>query len=413
MISNQKKTKILVTAGPALDGSSSKDKILNYIKSGANMFRFNFSHGSYEEHLIRLNNIKSVLRDNNLTGIKILGDIKGPKMRIGEVDETDLRVGDECCFYRGEKPSEKAKSYIPLDCDSLYSDKINDKKILLADGAPELKIFKVTKDFILAEVLVEGTVSSRKGITVVDYNVEMPFLSDKDKEDIAFVLKNDFDGIMCSFVNNHKDVESVYAIMEKCDRYMPIFAKIETPQAMENLESIVEMADGLVVARGDLCLRCDRSSLGLNVNRIIREARLQEKPIIYATQTMIGMMNMGFPARSEICDITNVVLKGVDIVMLSEESAMCEFGHRIIKELHDVLTTVESSTEFWNSCMEGVDCLSQVEIFKAIAAKEDIISNKSEYELLEHVMTNKFSYKYLSSEEYDEFFMYRGTILKD
>ncbi|WP_320035112.1 pyruvate kinase [Halarcobacter sp.] len=314
-----KKTKILATLGPA---SNSVEMIEGLIKAGANMFRLNFSHGDHEYHSQTLKNIRTAMNNLNAT-ISVLQDISGPKVRIGELKEQfELFRGDEITFLKEEIVGYKKadKKYIMSTNYPELLDKVKvDEYIYLYDGTIRAKVIETGKE-VKAVVENQGILSSKKGInfpnTVIDINV----ITKKDKEDIAWGVKNKVDYFAISFVQNANDMKNARKLLG--DYKGKLVAKIEKFDAVENIDEIIDASDGLMVARGDLGIEVPYYEVPTIQKRLIKKANEACIPVITATQMLLSMTHNERATRAEISDVANAVLDGTDAVMLSEESAV-------------------------------------------------------------------------------------------
>ncbi len=314
-----KKTKILATLGPA---SNSVDMIEGLIKAGANMFRLNFSHGDHEYHSETLKNIRTAMNNLNTT-ISVLQDISGPKVRIGELKEQfELFRGDEITFLKDEIVGYKQadKKYIMSTNYPELLDKVKiDEYIYLYDGTIRAKVIETGKE-VKAIVENQGILSSKKGInfpnTVIDINV----ITEKDKKDIAWGVKNKVDYFAISFVQNANDMKNARKLLG--DYKGKLVAKIEKFDAVENIDEIIDQSDGIMVARGDLGIEVPYYEVPTIQKRLIKKANEACIPVITATQMLLSMTHNERATRAEISDVANAVLDGTDAVMLSEESAV-------------------------------------------------------------------------------------------
>ena len=314
-----KKTKILATLGPA---SNSEEVIEGLVKAGANMFRLNFSHGSHEYHEDTLKNIRKVMNKLDVT-IGILQDISGPKVRIGELKEKfELFQGDELTFVKNEiiGYKEADKKYVVSTNYPELLDKVKkDEYIYLYDGTIRAKVIEVGEE-VKAIIENHGILSSKKGInfpnTVIDINV----ITRKDEEDIAWGVKNKVDYFAISFVQNKQDMLSARKLLG--DYQGKLVAKIEKFDAVENIDEIIEVSDGIMVARGDLGIEVPYYEVPTIQKTLIKKANEACIPVITATQMLLSMTHNERATRAEISDVANAVLDGTDAVMLSEESAV-------------------------------------------------------------------------------------------
>ena len=344
-------TKIIATLGPSSD---SLEIIKELIEAGVRVFRINFSHGSFEEYDKLIQNIREAEKQTAVY-VAILGDLSGPKIRFGEVipNGINLQNGDEICFVRnhviGGSPGNEStfSTTYPQFIDEV---KPNDK-ILIDDGNIELKCVKKTgsgkKSNLTCKVVVGNLLTSAKGINLPDSELSLPSLTKKDFVCVEYaVRKKEFDFLALSFVRSAKDVKVLKKQLTKLhvrpegldltggdlgfstsfdDDYIPIISKIEKPQAIENLEEILDESDGVMVARGDLGVEMDLAEVAILQKQIISMCRHKMKPVIVATQMLQSMINEPVPTRAEVSDVANAILDGADAVMLSGETAVGKY----------------------------------------------------------------------------------------
>lgn len=316
-----RRAKIVCTMGPAVE---SPEKIRQLIDAGMNMARLNLSHGSYEEHQVRLDRVRHAARESG-RAIAILVDLQGPKIRLSrfakgphelsrgeiftittdEVDGTKERVGTT---YKG----------LPGDC------KVGDR-ILIDDGKVTVEVVEVRGNDVITKVIEPGSVSNNKGINLPGVAVSVPAMSEKDIEDLRWGLKAGADFVALSFVRSAHDIKDVHRIMEEVGIKIPVIAKIEKPQAVANLVEIVDAFDGIMVARGDLGVELPIEDVPLVQKHCIELAREAAKPVIVATQMLDSMISNSRPTRAEATDCANAVLDGADALMLSGETSVGDF----------------------------------------------------------------------------------------
>jgi pyruvate kinase len=349
-------TKIIATLGPA---SSDKKTILKLVEAGVRVFRINFSHGSFDDYDKLLNNIRAIQKQTG-TYVSILGDLSGPKIRVGKVVEGGvlLKKGDEICFIKkeiigGAEGFENTfSSTLPLFIDEVKTA----EKILLDDGNIELKCTRKSgkgKDAVLhCKVVVGGLLSSSKGINLPESNLSVPSLTEKDIRCVSYAIKNDFDFLALSFVRSGADVRELKKLLTKLNvrpkglditggdlgfstsydsEYIPIISKIEKPQAIENLDSILKETDGVMVARGDLGVEMDLAEVAILQKHIIQKCCEYGKPVIVATQMLQSMINEAVPTRAEVSDVANAIIDKADAVMLSGETAVGKYPVESVK----------------------------------------------------------------------------------
>lgn len=332
------KTKIVATLGPA---TSTFESILELAKAGATMFRLNTSHDTMEIHAGRIEAIRKVEKELNRF-IPIMIDLQGPKIRVGTLTEPiELKDGQEILI----EPSleQKDKNIIPVDYPGIINDVKIGERVLLDDGKIELKIVEVFKDKIKAQVVHGDFLKSRKGLNLPGSQGSLAAVTDRDEEFIKFAIEQNADYIALSFVRESCDVLLAKKYIQKFGGNIPVIAKIEKPQALENLTSIMYEADGVMVARGDLGIEMSPEQVPLAQKVIIEEAIKARKVCIVATQMLESMIEQPIPTRAEASDVANAILDGTDAVMLSGETAMGKYPVEAVKMMRMIANNIEDS----------------------------------------------------------------------
>ena len=313
---NMKKTKIIATLGPA---SSNRKIMVDMIKQGVNVFRINFSHANYE--LVK-KNVELIRSINEEYGFNtaILGDLQGPKLRVGVVKEgTFINPGDILTFTNENVEGDASKVYMTYE--RFAKDVKVGEKILIDDGKLVFEVIETNeKNLVRAKAIQGGALSSRKGVNLPNTKISLPALTEKDIEDAKFMLDLEFDWIALSFVRHAQDIKDLKDLIKnytKGKQDTPIIAKIEKPEGVENIGEILQECDAIMVARGDLGVEVPMEEVPVIQKKLVAEARLQAKPVIIATQMMETMINSLTPTRAEVNDVANSVLDGADAVMLS------------------------------------------------------------------------------------------------
>ena len=337
----RKKTKIVATLGPAI---STKKMLLELIATGVNVFRINFSHADYK---VVENNIKYIREINKEHGYNaaILADLQGPKLRVGVMkDDITVTSGDEIKFETGEK-FEGTKERIYMNYDGFPKDTKIGEKILLDDGKLIFEVVSTNKiNQVKAKVIQGGALKSKKGVNLPNTNISQPALTEKDKKDALFAISQEVDWIALSFVRNAKDLKELEEIITKNSSYkIPIIAKIEKPEAVRNIDSIITSCDGLMVARGDLGVEIPAQEVPLIQKQLVRRAKQARIPVIIATQMMESMIESLTPSRAEVNDVANSVMDGADAVMLSGETSVGKYPVEVIQTMSDIIKSVEDS----------------------------------------------------------------------
>jgi pyruvate kinase len=336
------RTKIIATIGPA---SSSKSVIKSLIRSGANVLRLNFSHGSHEDHLNRIRMIRSISKEFDHP-IGILLDLQGPKIRIGEVKEgaVHLKVGQKLTITTQKILGSSQK--ISTSYQNLPKDVKKGDVILMDDGNIELKVIDQQEEEVVTQVLHGGILKSKKGINLPDTNVSVPSMTEKDLNDLAFGLMHHVDWVALSFVRKAEDIKELRDIIYRKGKWSKIIAKIEKPEAVENIDSIIEASDGLMVARGDLGVEIPMEKVPLIQKQIVRKCNVAAKPVIVATQMLESMIQNPRPTRAEASDVANAIMDGADAVMLSGETAAGNYPALAVRSMARIIKSVEDHTDW-------------------------------------------------------------------
>lgn len=336
-----KRTKIVATIGPA---SSEKETLLAMMKEGMNVARLNFSHGSYEDHKKVVENIRE-LNDETGLNVALLADLQGPKIRTRKMKDNgvDLISGAKVEIVTDEGIEGTAEKFA-INYEQLPADVKKGEKIRLDDGKLELEVLSTNgKDSIQAIVNHGGILSSNKGVNLPNTVISLPSLTEKDTEDLAFALEQDVDWIGLSFVRSARDIIELKHLIRKKKRKAKIVAKIEKPEAIEDIDEIIRQTDAIMVARGDLGVEIPMEDVPLVQKMLIKKCYLHAKPIIVATQMMESMIENYTPTRAEVNDVANAVLDGADAVMLSGETSVGKFPVRVIQAMSKIVSKIEES----------------------------------------------------------------------
>ena len=337
----RKKTKIVATLGPAID---SKEMLLKMVATGVNVFRINFSHADYGEVKKRVRFIREINEEHGYNAA-ILADLQGPKLRVGVMkDDVVVAPGDEIVFATGAR-FEGTKERVYMTYDRFPMDTKPGEQILLDDGKLIFEVVSTNnKDEVKAKVIQGGALKSKKGVNLPNTNISQPALTEKDKKDVLFAIEQEVDWIALSFVRNPEDLMELEAIIsEHSDYKIPIIAKIEKPEAVENIDKIVAYCDGLMVARGDLGVEIPAHEVPLIQKQLVLKAKSARIPVIIATQMMESMITSLTPTRAEVNDVANSVMDGADAVMLSGETSVGQYPVQVIQKMSDIIKSVETS----------------------------------------------------------------------
>ncbi|CAM3583815.1 pyruvate kinase [Flavobacterium chungbukense] len=340
MLTN-KKTKIVATLGPAC---STREIIKDMIDAGVNVFRINFSHADYEGVKEKINIIRGLNEEFGYT-TAILGDLQGPKLRVGVMEEgTVVNDGDEITFTTAEDIVGNAKKAF-MKYQNFPNDVNVGERILLDDGKLIFEIVSTDKKTeVVAKVIQGGELKSKKGVNLPNTKISLPALTEKDIADAIFAIEQKVDWIALSFVKTPRDLQDLQELIAKhSDVKIPIVAKIEMPEALENMDKIVAYCDGLMVARGDLGVELPAHEVPLVQKDLIRRAKTARIPVIVATQMMETMITSLTPTRAEVNDVANSVMDGADAVMLSGETATGNYPVQVIQRMTQICEAVENS----------------------------------------------------------------------
>ncbi len=337
----RRKTKIVATLGPA---TSSKEVLKGMLEEGVNVFRINFSHANYEDVTERINMIRELNEEFNYTAA-ILADLQGPKLRVGVMkEEVIVQPGDEIIFATGKR-FEGTKERVYMTYERFPQDAKPGERILLDDGKLIFEVVSTdNKSEVKAKVIQGGPLKSKKGVNLPNTDISQPALTEKDIDDAIFAIGQGVDWIALSFVRHAEDLMQLRdLIKEHSDHKIPIVAKIEKPEAVENIDKIVTQCDGIMVARGDLGVEVPAEEVPLIQKQLVLRAKKARIPVIIATQMMETMISSLTPTRAEVNDVANSVMDGADAVMLSGETSVGQYPVQVIKQMSDILKSVEDS----------------------------------------------------------------------
>ncbi|NMH27632.1 pyruvate kinase [Flavobacterium silvaticum] len=336
-----KKTKIVATLGPAC---STREVLRDMMDAGVNVFRVNFSHADYDDVKQKIDLIRSLNEEFGYT-TAILADLQGPKLRVGVMkDDVFVNPGDIITFTTAEDiPGTAEKVY--MNYKEFPADVTPGEKILLDDGKLMFEALSTNGSTeVVAKVLQGGPLKSKKGVNLPNTKVSLPALTEKDIRDALFAIKCEVDWIALSFVRTPKDLEELQDLIAKNSAYkIPIVAKIEKPEAVENIDKIVAFCDGLMVARGDLGVEVPAHEVPLIQKKLINRAKTARIPVIVATQMMETMITSLTPTRAEVNDVANSVMDGADAVMLSGETSVGNYPVQVIEKMTQIIEAVEDS----------------------------------------------------------------------
>jgi pyruvate kinase len=332
------RTKIVATVGPACD---TYEGLLALVKAGVNVFRLNFSHGSHEDKQAIIDHIRKI-NSTEPYNISILGDLQGPKLRVGEIENNSLLVkpGDILTFVNEKCVGTLEKIYVSYP--NLAGDVKIGNMIMIDDGKIEVQVKEITKEgHVKVMVTLGGVISSKKGINLPDTKISLPALTEKDLIDLEFIIEQHLDWVALSFVRSVKDIVIIKSKLAEKRSKTKVIAKIEKPEAITNIREIILESDGIMIARGDLGVEMPVEQVPLIQKQIIRKCLHRAKPVIVATQMMESMIDRIKPNRSETTDVANAVLEGADAVMLSGETATGMHPVLVVETMRKIIHEVE------------------------------------------------------------------------
>ena len=360
------KTKIVCTIGPA---SRSPEVIKQLIREGMNIARLNFSHGEFEGHAGEIDSIRQASKETGVS-VAIMADLPGPKIRVGEIrdDQIDLKSGDN--FILTTEPVQGTEERIGVDFPPLCAAVDEGDMIFINDGFIQLEVIRVRAPEVECKVVVGGEVRSRKGLNIPDVDLGITAFTEHDRRCMQFALEHGVDAVSQSFVEKAEDIEAVRKAARSMGHDPFIIAKIERSRAVQNLDAILEAADGIMVARGDLGVEIPIEKIASVQKKIMRKANRMGKPVITATQMLESMVKNRLPTRAEATDVANAILDGADCVMLSGESAVGDHPAEAVRMLRSIAADIEP-----NCAVFSRHRVPDFEIGENMAAFEEVIAS--------------------------------------
>lgn len=339
-----KKTKIVATIGPA---SESEEVLRELFSNGLNVCRLNFSHGTHEEHQERIDRIKRIREDMNLP-IAIMLDTKGPEIRLGDFENDQIELNQGDTFTLTTRDIMGNEEIVSVSYKNLPQDVEIGGRILIDDGLVELKIVEIKEDTdIKCTAINSGLLENHKGVNVPNVKINLPAVTDKDIEDIKFGIKNNVDFLAVSFVRTADDVTVIRKILEdNGGQNIDIISKVESQQGVDNLDEIILMSDGIMVARGDLGVEVKSQEIPLIQKEMIKKCNIAGKPVITATQMLDSMVRNPRPTRAEVTDVANAILDGSGAIMLSGETAAGKYPLDSVKMMYEIARTTEKALDY-------------------------------------------------------------------
>lgn len=338
-----KRTKIVCTMGP---NTNSREMMRSLVANGMDVARFNFSHGDYEEQKVRINLLKEVRRELKVP-VAMLLDTKGPEIRTGVLKDgrkVTLREGERFVLTADERIGDENGCSVTYR--ELVRDVVPGNTILIDDGLIELTVEEITGNDIVCRIVNGGELGEKKGVNVPNVRVNLPAITEKDKSDILFGIEQGFDYIAASFVRSAQAVREIRGILKEHDAPIDIIAKIENAEGVENIDEIIQEADGIMVARGDLGVEIPAYEVPYIQKRIIEKCNHAFKPVITATQMLDSMIRNPRPTRAEVTDVANAIYDGTDAVMLSGETAMGRYPLEALRMMVQIAESTEQHLKF-------------------------------------------------------------------
>lgn len=344
----EKKTKIVATIGPA---SNTEEMLWELYLKGVDVFRLNFSHGSHNDHQKVIDTMRRLNKEKGAT-MCILQDLQGPKIRTGEVENGSvyLQSGNEISITTEEVTGNAERIYTTYH--AMVGDVKKDDIILVDDGKIQLKVIETNTTDVRCKIIHGGELKSKKGINLPNTALSTPSLTEKDKEDLRFGIANDVDWIALSFVRTANDIKGVKEVIERENKAIKVIAKIEKPEAVENIDEIIEVSDGIMVARGDLGVEVLNEEVPMMQKMIVEKCVVKATPVIVATQMLESMIENPRPTRAETNDVANAITDGTDAVMLSAESASGKYPVEAVESMTNTILSVESKADIYDKNKE-------------------------------------------------------------
>ena len=336
---SKNKTKIVATLGPT---SESKEQVKELILAGLNVARLNFSHGSHESQLEKMNVVRELNRELG-RNVGILQDLQGPKIRIGDIENGEVEICDGDILTITSEPLLGNKEIVSTTFTSLADDVHVGEPILIDDGNLELKVISKQPGKVKTQVVHGGLLRSKKGINLPGTKLSVPSMTEKDLADLEYGLKHNVDWIALSFVRTADDIRGLKRIISSAGKHSKIIAKIEKPEAVDNIDEIIQVSDGIMVARGDLGVEIPMEKVPMIQKEIIKKCNRLAKPVIVATQMLDSMIQNPRPTRAETSDVANAIMDGADAVMLSGETAYGSYPVLAIEAMTKIISSVEQN----------------------------------------------------------------------
>lgn len=369
----KRKTKIIATIGPACNSYA---KLVELYRSGVNVFRLNFSHGRHDDHEQVIKHIIQLNQDHD-AHVSILADLQGPKLRTGLMQNNAIELVEGKSIRVTNEDVIGTKEIFSVTYEKLSSDLKVNEFILIDDGKLELQVEKIIDaKTIQCKIISGGILSSKKGFNLPNTKISLPSLTEKDRADLTFILTQPVNWLALSFVRTAKEINELRDIIHKHDSPLKIVAKIEKPEAVKNIDSIIKATDAVMIARGDLGVEVAMEEMPLIQKNIIEKCIQASKPVIIATQVMESMIEMSRPTRAEITDVANGVLDGADAIMLSGETSVGKNPAKVVQTIDKIIRRTEQENAIYNKHLlpdkNSKTFLSDAICFNACKIAEDV-----------------------------------------
>jgi pyruvate kinase len=368
-----RRTKIVVTLGPA---TSDRNMIERLIRAKVNIIRLNFSHGSHEEHAKRIKLLREIA-DKHHHPITLMQDLQGPKIRTGEIENDGVRITQGQSLTLTVEPILGNQNIVSVDFEDLPNSVRPGGRIMLDDGTLELVVVSVDEKRVETKVVLGGVLKPHKGVNLPGANLNIPAFTEKDAADLEFGLANEIDAIAMSFVRTPNDLtplrQAIHRLAPEC-KHIPVIAKLERPEALENLYEIIQASDGVMVARGDLGVEMPPEAVPIAQKRIIQAANEHAKVVITATQMLDSMINNPRPTRAEASDVANAIFDGSDAVMLSGETAVGKYPIQAVEMMHAIICKAEAQLSKWGHWSGNLGEAASTEGFLSEGRHDDALS---------------------------------------
>ena len=371
-----KKTKIVCTIGPA---TSTVEQLTALAEAGMNVARLNFSHGDFSEHQARVDNVRKVNKAKGIN-IGIMQDLSGPKIRIGDFKDGVITLKEGATFTLTTEKIVGDETKVSINYPLLPKEVKVGGHILIHDGRRKLVITAIKGKEVICKVVVGGEIKSRRGVNLPGAYLSISSITEKDRADFEFAVKNKVDFVALSFVRRPADVAELRSMLNKAKLNAQIISKIETPEALENIDEILKLTDAVMVARGDLAVEIPAEDVPFAQKMLIEKCNALGKPVITATQMLESMIKSPVPTRAEVSDVANAIIDGTDAIMLSEETTLGEFPVEAVKTMSRIAHRVEKEIFTYDSRIEYsevhglTDIISQSAVLTAHEAEANFIA---------------------------------------